>query len=126
MKTWYKHWNQRTNVLSSLKEMIRMYREDNYIDDGTQIIIYYNDGTRKRYPDNVEEIKLKNIRNVIFSNGDVWPMDFTYDFIGTQEDYNSMKEICTGVYKMLKPEEYLPKNPLIVDDMDDYYKMQEE
>jgi hypothetical protein len=27
---------------------------------------------------------------------------------------------------MLKPEEYLPKNPLIVDDMDDYYKMQEE
>lgn len=126
MKTWYKHWNQRTNVLSSLKEMIRMYREDNYIDDDTQIIIYYNDGTRKRYPDNVEEIKLKNIRNVIFSNGDVWPMDFTYDFIGTQEDYNSMKEICTGVYKMLKPEEYLPKNPLIVDDMDDYYKMQEE
>lgn len=126
MKTWYKHWNQRTNVLSSLKEMIRMYREDNYIDDDTQIIIYYNDGTRKRYPDNVEEIKLKNIRNVIFSNGDVWPMDFTYDFIGTQEDYNSMKEICTGVYKMLKSEEYLPKNPLIVDDMDDYYKMQEE
>jgi hypothetical protein len=123
MKTWYKNSNQRTNVLSSLKKMVRMYREDNYIDEDTKIIIYYNDGIRKTYPDNVEEIKLINIRNIVFSNSDCYPMDFTNDFIGTQEDYNNLKE-----YADIKfcPEDFIPKNPLIVDDMDNYYKSQGE
>lgn len=124
MKTWYKNWNQHTNVLSSLKEMVRMYREDNnYIDDDTRIVIYYNDGTRKYYPDDIETIKLKNIRNVVFSNGDCYPMDYNNDFIGTQEDYDGMMEYCQRYFD---PESFRPKNPLIVDDMDNYYRSQGE
>jgi hypothetical protein len=119
MKTWYKNWNQRTNVLSSLKEMVRMYREDNYIDEDTCIHVYYNDGTIKHYPDDADTIKLINIKNVVFSNADCYPMDFTNDFIGTQEDWNTMKEFENKQFPM----EY--KNPLIVEDMDNYYKIQE-
>lgn len=125
MKTYYKKSNQRTNTLSSLKEMISMYREDNYIDEDTCIIVYYNDGTTKRYPDNVAEIKLKNIRNVVYSNGDCYPFDYTYDFIGTEEDYNNYIDYCITHFTALNPEEYTPINKLIVKDMDDYYKEQE-
>jgi hypothetical protein len=117
MKTYYKNSTQKNNLLSWVKDLIEQYRNDNYIDEDTIFTVKYKDGSMLKYPEQVEQIKFKNIVNIWFSNADCYTMDFNNDFIGTQEDWNNMREYEDNRYPM----QY--KNPLIISDMDDYYKV---
>jgi len=119
-KFYYKNNTQRSYCMASLKELAQMYREDGYIDGDSMANIFYKDGTALRYPDDADKIKIKNIQNVyILTPYD--SMDFKHDFIGTQEDFDFEKWLGTK-NPNLTPDY---KNPLIVDDMDNYYKQQE-
>ena len=102
-----------------------MYKNDDYIDDDSFFVVKYNDDRILSYPDQASRIKFKNIANIYFSGSDD-NGDFTYDFIGTQENYDFLLECLynnLNKYPNLKKEDLLfPKNPLIVEDMEDYFK----
>jgi len=111
MKTCYKKFNQKNNILSSAKELVKMFRNDNYIDEDSYFIVKYKNGEILSYPDQAEQIKFKNIVNIYFSGTDD-NGDFNYGFIGTQETFNFITSINN----------FALKNFLIVNDMDDYFK----
>lgn len=114
MKTWYKNWSIKAGTMSMLKELIRQYREDNYIDEDSHAHVLYNDGTILYYPDDAEKIKFKNIKNIHYMGSDD-SRDFYFDDITTKE---SLEFVATlpSIYHM----EY--KNQLIIEDMEDYYR----
>lgn len=114
MKTYYKNSTIKSRTLSTMKDLISMYRDDGYIDDDSHAHILYNDGTILHYPDDVEKIKFKNIKNVHYMGSDD-SRDFYFDDITTPETIETL-EMLPNIYHM----DY--KNRLIVDDMEEYYK----
>jgi hypothetical protein len=119
MKTSYKNRNQKTNMLTTAKYLIEDFRKYNNIDEDSYFVIKYKDGSMLSYPDQADQIKFKNIENIYFSGTDD-NGDFKYDFIGTQESYDFLLE---GWKNAFDPSDFIPKNPLIVNDMNDYFKM---
>jgi hypothetical protein len=111
MKTTYKQLNQKNNMLASAKELIKMFREDNYLDEDSYFVVKYNNGKSLSYPVQAEQIKFKNITNIYFSGTDD-NGDFNHDFIGTQETFDFITSINN----------FELKNPLIVEDMENYFK----
>ena len=114
MKTYYKHDSIKNCTLTTLKSLVEMYRDDGYIDEDSAAHVLYKDGTILNYPDDVEQIKFKNIKNIHYMGSDD-SRDFTYDDIVTPDDLETIK-----MMNQLYPMEY--QNQLIVEDMDDYYK----
>lgn len=117
MKFYYRHPTQRTNTLTCLKELVGMYREDGYIDEDAHAHVLYKDGSVLSYPDQVEQIRIKNIQNIHFMN-DSCSMDFTFDDIVLAENKDFLDEI--SCWKRWP--DMAPKNQLVVDDMEDYYQ----
>jgi hypothetical protein len=118
MKTNYKNNQSQKNItLSSAKILIELYRNDKHIDEDEKFIIKYKDGSRLSYPEQVDQIKFKNIVNIYyqgaFING-----DFYYDFIGTQDQFEFTNQILKDSNCNLS----IPANPLIVEDMEDYFR----
>ncbi|MDR2741859.1 MAG: hypothetical protein LBB98_06850 [Treponema sp.] len=105
---------QRTWLISDLKGLICYYREDGYIDEDCLFRVRYNDGSILTYPDWADQIKFKNIQNIWYQTADD-SGDFTHDFIGTRETY----DFVFGVIYKWNPF-FLPENPLILEEEDDY------
>ncbi len=100
--------------IESWEEAIKDERYWQFVDEEEIYTIKYQDGTILYFDYEYEGKKpsLINIVNIHFSNADCC-MDFYYDWIGDQESWQLWHDMNWN----------LPNNPLIVNDMDDYYKM---
>jgi hypothetical protein len=101
-------------VMRRLKEAVRDYRELGYIDGDCLFHVRYYDGVVKTFPDEAESIKLRGIANVWYLTADDCG-DFTYDFIGTREQYNFIFNVVCDGNPFFKPD-----HPLILDETVDY------
>lgn len=110
----YKTPNKK-NILPGLRDLVSLWKSDGYIDEDTRMFIFYPDGTSLVYPDDIEEIKLRNIVNIIFYGSDDGPCDFWHDFIGPQEEYDEDA-------KRYDPNYFQRTSPLIIEDIDEYFK----
>lgn len=108
-----KKWTIKDCTLSTAKSLIKMFKEDGYIDEDSHMQILYNDGTLLSYPDEAEKIKFRNIKNIHFMGSDD-SRDFNYDDISTPETAEFIK--ATTKYPM----KY--ENQLLVDDIETYYQ----
>lgn len=100
------------NTMITVKSLLKLYKEDNYIDEDSMFHVKYNNGDILSYPDDVEKIKLRNISNVHYMGSDD-SCDFNFDSICNAEQAELLKILPN-------PMEY--KNQLIIEDMEDYYR----
>jgi hypothetical protein len=106
--------SHRACAMRWFKEAVRMYRQDNYIDEDCLFHVLYNDGTVKTFPDEADSIRLQGIKNIWFlTSCDCG--DFTHDFIGTAEQYHFIFDVVFGGNPAFKP-----ATPLILDEETDY------
>jgi hypothetical protein len=107
-------------IISDLKDLVRMYRKDGYIDEDCVLRVRYVDGLILTYPDQVSRIRFKNIENIWYQTADD-SGDFTYDFIGSRETYDF---VFGFIYK--ENPLFIPRNPLILGEEEDYGQIFEE
>jgi hypothetical protein len=106
--------SQRATVMRLFREAVQEYRRSAYIDEDSRFHAYYLDGTYKNFPDDADGIRLRGIKNIWYITADDCG-DFTYDFIGTSEQYNFIFNVIHGGDPLFKP-----KRPLIIDATVDY------
>jgi hypothetical protein len=103
-----------------VREAVRDYRQYGTVDEDCRFHVFYYDGTpQKTYPDDVDSIKLRGIKNVWYLTPDDCG-DLTHDFIGTAEQYDFIFNVVFGGNPAFKPE-----RPLILDGTVDYGRILE-